>query len=243
MTGLILSPMTEECSVSWCDRSARARGLCISHYNRQLKGQDLDQPFEERQKRPVDGLCSVEDCDQPYLASGYCAAHWARAKAGKPMNVPVKRHRRGTTEDRFWRYVDKSGDCWLWTGGTQGAYGQIWDGRVNRHRGAHVVSWELANGMFIPKGMQVRHTCDNPPCVRPLHLLIGTALDDGRDRAERGRSARGAGHGMSKLTEAVVLLIRERHRLGHSQRRIAKDYGVSQHTVFAIVNRKTWTHI
>lgn len=232
-----------ECSISWCDRPVRARGYCISHYNRSLKGQDLDQPFEKRQKAPAHGKCTVEGCEEPYLASGYCAAHWARAKAGKPLDAPVKKYRRAPVEERLWAKVDSSGDCWLWTGGTQGTYGQIWDDRTQRHRGAHVVSWELEHGVFVPKGMQVRHTCDTPLCVRPKHLLLGTPLDNMRDKVERERCPRGSAHGMSKLTEYDVRMIREWAVLGHTQRQLAHDYGVSQHTIHAIVNRKTWTHI
>ncbi len=92
--------------------------------------------------------------------------------------------------DRFWKFVDKKSndDCWNWTGGKMGnGYGSL---RVSNKQGSHVyahrLSWELHNGP-IPKGMQVLHHCDNPSCVNPNHLFIGTASDNMRDMDSKNR--------------------------------------------------------
>jgi hypothetical protein len=92
----------------------------------------------------------------------------------------------GNPVDRFWEKVDKSGDCWLWTGhrGCKG-YGAAW--AEGRHQAAHRVSWELAFGA-IPDGLHVLHHCDNPPCVNPDHLWLGTNSDNQRDCVAKGRA-------------------------------------------------------
>jgi hypothetical protein len=91
---------------------------------------------------------------------------------------------------RFWRKVDRRGhnECWPWLGGLQGkGYGQFY--RAKHHPvGAHRFSWELANGRPVPPGLQVMHSCDNPPCVNPLHLRVGTAKDNNLDKTAKGRN-------------------------------------------------------
>lgn len=97
--------------------------------------------------------------------------------------------------ERFWRRVDKSGPCWIWTG-AQGhhGYGRI---GIGGHDGptvlAHRVAWELSNGP-VPEGLCVLHRCDNPPCVNPDHLFVGTQADNIRDCKEKGRMRNGRGN-------------------------------------------------
>lgn len=87
-----------------------------------------------------------------------------------------------TESERFWAKVDKGPDCWVWTGATRGyGYGQFWlsDGRkVAAHR------WVMGD----PEGKAVLHRCDNPPCVRPDHLYLGTQKSNMQDRLARGRN-------------------------------------------------------
>lgn len=92
---------------------------------------------------------------------------------------------RPTVADRFWANVDKSGDCWTWTAGRYPTgYGMFGVNRVPR--GAHRVSWELTHGP-IPAGLEVCHSCDNPPCVRPSHLWLGTHRQNIEDAGRKGR--------------------------------------------------------
>lgn len=91
--------------------------------------------------------------------------------------------------DRFWAKVDRRepDQCWPWMGWMNDDYGVIRVG--GRDEKAHRAAWMVARGP-IENGLVVRHTCDNPRCVNPGHLLLGTQLDNIRDRVERGRSAK-----------------------------------------------------
>jgi hypothetical protein len=111
---------------------------------------------------------------------GLVAGSHYRYRHGHGQCVPI--------ETRLWEKVQKepNGGCWLWTGGTtNGGYGVIGVGRGRLHR-AHRISWEIANGP-IPDGLKVLHRCDNPPCVNPAHLFLGTQVDNMRDCAAKGR--------------------------------------------------------
>lgn len=91
--------------------------------------------------------------------------------------------------ERFWSKVNRDGDCWLWTSCRWPVgYGRFWMGR--RFLPAHRIAWELTHGP-VSDGLCVLHRCDNPPCVRPDHLFLGTKADNNRDRHNKGRDARG----------------------------------------------------
>lgn len=141
---------------------------------------------------------------------------------------------------RFWEKVSikEPNECWEWQSTKNNDhYGRF---RIQGVRYmAHRVSFEFAHGA-IPEGLVVRHSCDNPSCVNPNHLEIGTMGDNNADKVTRGRQAKGERHGRSKLTEATVRLIKAAEG---SQRNIAKTFEVSQSTVRAIKAGHSWSHI
>ncbi len=135
---------------------------------------------------------------------------------------------------RFWAKVDKSGECWVWTG-ARWSFGH---GAVSINRvvhGAHRISWQFANGE-IPDGMNVLHHCDNPPCVNPAHLYLGSFADNGRDMAVRAR-------GRNKLTFDQVREARTRAALGESLESIARGLPVCSASVRSAVRGLTYAHI
>lgn len=177
--------------------------------------------------------------------------------------------------ERFWSKVDRNGPtpvhrpelgpCWVWTAGLISGYGRFAAG----HResvGAHRYSMQQQGP--IPDGMFVLHKCDNPPCVNPAHLFLGTASDNMADKTAKGRQARGPGlqanrrhssgdrhwtkvhperikrleaHPMARLTSAQVGDIRALLVAGElTHRKIAARFGVDRTTVTAINRGKNW---
>jgi hypothetical protein len=94
-----------------------------------------------------------------------------------------------TMKEQFWANVDRTGNCWLWTA-CRDRYGYGRLSAEGRRYKAHRASWELHFGP-IPEGKGVLHSCDNPPCVRPDHLFLGTQVDNIRDMIAKGRYVNG----------------------------------------------------
>lgn len=150
--------------------------------------------------------------------------------------------------DRFWLKVDRRGDdeCWPWTASRHGCgYGQIWEGGdLRRMLGAHRVSWEMHFGP-VPADRHVLHHCDNPPCVNPWHLFLGTATDNMRDMwaKERGRPLRGEMNGRSKLSVEDVVTIRKEHASGRTVAAIARERRMANNSIRDIVTGRHWRHV
>jgi len=170
---------------------------------------------------------------------------------------------------KFWAKVDKNGPtmphmdtpCWIWTANIIRGYGQV---RVGvKMMGAHRVAWMLRHGN-IPRGegyhgFCVCHRCDNPACVNPSHLFLGTNADNMKDKACKGRAPkgdnhhsrlhperlpRGEGHGYVKLTDTIVMDIRSRYAAGGiTQYQLAAIFGIHQTLVSLITRRKIWKHL
>lgn len=151
---------------------------------------------------------------------------------------------------RFWKHVDRRGpdECWEWqgrcdppTGKTTKGYGYF-AGFGRMKVGAHVFAYELERGE-VGRGRVVMHTCDNPPCCNPAHLVIGTPADNMRDRLAKGHYPRGMAHHNSKLTEEAVKAIRSRYAMGEKQVALAAEFGVGQQTISRVVNGRDWDHV
>lgn len=136
--------------------------------------------------------------------------------------------------DRFWKYVEKTDECWKWVGAkTFYGYGAIQSGgKGGRVLRANRVSWELHFGP-IGNELQVLHKCDNPGCVNPDHLFLGTPADNAADRTAKGRTRvgriPGEKHHQAKLKNEQVIDIRAKYAAGQiSLSRLATEYGVSK---------------
>lgn len=167
---------------------------------------------------------------------------------------------------RFWSKVNKNGPvpertpelgpCWVWTGWTiESGYGYFsLNGKSVR---AHRAVLTIEGNPPEPRDV-VCHKCDNPGCVRPSHLFIGTHGDNMADRQRKGRTANGDRSGarthpesnvrgeqqwLAKLTEAGVLEIFSLRSSGASKAEIARRFGVTHGCVRSVLNRDTWRHV
>lgn len=130
--------------------------------------------------------------------------------------------------------------CWEWQGSFSKDYGQM--KAAGKMRKAHRIAYELHVG-DISDGMCVCHTCDNPHCVNPAHLFVGTNADNLADRDSKGRQIRGESSHLSKLEESDVREIRELRKGGLGIKEIAEMYNIKHPNVSAICLRRTWKHI
>lgn len=139
--------------------------------------------------------------------------------------------------NRFWSKVNigNPDQCWPW-GGTinrqRYGYGKFSIG--NTAFRAHRIAYMIAKG-DIPRGLVVRHRCDNPACVNPGHLDVGTIADNVRDMISRNRHSHGERHYNTKLSDADVAEIRAASGRG-CQRRMSRKFGISESTVSQIKN-------
>lgn len=151
-------------------------------------------------------------------------------------------------EERFWPKVQKTDFCWIWTGAREGRpkfqYGVIRGVKKNgfRMEMAHRVSWMIHNGP-IPDGKQVLHRCDNPPCVNPSHLFVGTHQDNMDDCTKKGRRQCGERASLAKLTADGVKSIRNQYKKGARSKTLAEDFGVHQSTILGVLSGRTWKHV
>ena len=150
------------------------------------------------------------------------------------------------TVERFWSKVERNHPdaCWWWMASkNQTGYGLF--SFAGKPKLAHRVAWELQNDATIPDGLLACHTCDQPACVNPRHIYIGTHQDNANDVTERDRRnhRRGEDNGVSKLTNRDVLEIVARFNKGESGRVIAADYDIGSSVVHNVMKGKTWSHL
>lgn len=161
----------------------------------------------------------------------------------------MRRNLKKSALDRFVEKIDKTGTCWIWKGAkTPRGYGKfsLPTGTANvRYVYAHRHSYELANGP-IPDGMIVCHTCDNPWCVNPDHLFVGSHQDNTDDCIRKGRLRNGTSigekHGRSTISQHQASDIKRLYADVRSPLEISKRTGISRGVINAVVYGKTWRH-
>lgn len=187
--------------------------------------------------------CSVDHCDRPIFATGLCSKHYmAKRKYGDPTVVKQKQHHGLTLRERFFLYTRKKDGCWDWVGYRDpNGYGRL---NVNgRPVLGSRISYMLHYG-DIPKGGVVCHKCDNPQCVNPEHLFLGTQADNVADMHAKGRARKralkGEAHHAAKVTEVIVREVRGRIE---PTSYLADLYGLSRTTIDDIRKRRSWAHV
>lgn len=168
---------TWSCKVEDCKNIHLAKGYCHNHYEK----------FGQTKK------CKIDECDKNHHAKGYCVTHYTRLRKNGDQVI----HQRWakdyiSLED----YLNKNhrkddGGCWLWTGSlSRRNYGFVGNFSMAKRIGmyqAHRLSFVIHKGA-IPEGMFVCHHCDNPPCINPEHLFLGTHADNMQDMKNKGRA-------------------------------------------------------
>lgn len=188
--------------------------------------------------------CCVDCCINLVYAKGLCEKHYQRnRKFGNPLGG-IKNQ--GPVEERFWRFVEKSDGCWLWIGNkSKAGYGRISVGTKSLgYVQSHRLSWEIHNKKSIPNGLVVMHKCDNPSCVNPDHLSVGTYKENTQDMISKGRKRTvapvGEANGKSLLTAEQAKEIKESTL---SMAALARKFGVSPSCVRGVKIGRTWKHL
>jgi len=179
----------------------------------------------ERKAEPA-RVCSVPGCGRAYDTQGYCARHYmAFRRNGDPMLVLQRQVHGKTLAERVAAYTKRARWCWEWTGtrNPQG-YGVLRVGESARL--AHRVAYELEFGK-IPFGLHACHKCDNPGCVRPDHIFLGTIADNNADMRAKGRNS----GPRSKLTAKAI---RQIEASSAKNIDLAQRFGVSETTIRAV---------
>jgi len=146
---------------------------------------------------------------------------------------------------RFLDKMQKAKGCWEWQAAKdKQGYGKF--SYKGKDMLAHRASWMIYNGK-IPDGICVLHKCDNPSCVNPKHLFLGTRKDNAKDMLNKGRSVRGEKHSASKLTEKEVLQIRKLYQRGKhggmNSIKLANMFNTTHKTISLVVDRVNWRHV
>lgn len=187
-----------------------------------------------------DGLLVLHRCDNSkccnpshlYLGTYTDRAHHAGSYVPRVYNMARAR-------ERFWNNVavGRRDDCWTWLGNrNRKGYGMC--SIKSKMRSSHRVAYEFAVGP-IPNDLCVCHSCDNPACVNPSHLWLGTQADNAADMKAKGRAARGERNSRFRITVELADEIRNRYtgKWGE-QRALSREYGISNSHISSILNNK-----
>lgn len=183
--------------------------------------------------------CSVNSCSKKVIALGVCSKHYTRLKRYGDVDFPGLKGGGRPTKIDF--KVNKRG-CFIITSHKldEDGYSEIQIRGKTKKIHRHV--YEQCFGK-IPKGLVIRHKCDEPSCINPEHLETGTHQDNVADMLERDRHAKGSRKSNSILKESDIPIIREMIDQGHTNRFISRKYSIDESVISVIKHRKAWKHV
>jgi len=239
------------CTEEGCLKKAFCRGMCRSHYDYARRNNKLATKKYQKAKGRV---CTHKGCEKEIAYGGFCTQHYQRfIKFGNTSDSCVDMTRHKTLNQRLidGAIKNEKTDCWEWKGRKdKGGYGSI---SINNypHR-VHRVSYETFVHKIIPKTLHVLHACDNPCCINPDHLFLGTNYDNMKDRNTKDRQAKGVMMPHAKLTDEKVKDIKKQFKefvpfdkIGFSNQcgLIADKYNVSGKLIRNIYHGTAWKHV
>lgn len=218
------------CLTEGCTFKPYHKGQCHKHY--------------VRVGRPKPRPCSIDGCEKRAKCQELCDMHYTRLRRhNNPLTI-TNMDRTMTADERL-RYIgwtETVAGCWEFNGPKRHGYGQInmpWKRNEIASRAAYI-TWvgEIAEGLFVC------HECDNPACINPRHLFLGSHDVNMDDCRAKGRHTRGEKVWCSVLTEAESASIRALYASGrYNQYELASKFGTSQTNISQIVRRRTWKHV
>jgi hypothetical protein len=186
----------------------------------------------------------MEDCEKRAKCQGLCDMHYTRLRRHGDPTVIVNADRTLGISARLERYgwtITDSG-CWEFNGPLRHGYGQISipNNKTEIASRAAYMAWvgEIEDGLFVC------HRCDNPACINPSHLFLGTHEENVADCVSKKRHQYGTRQWMAKLTDDEARAVRDMYATGrYTQRQVGSVFGIGQTTVSAVVRRAHWKHV
>lgn len=171
--------VVKQCIVSGCEnmQGTRRRKLCNHHYRVLSQTGSLRINDSEMMTKDLTP-CSIDSCERAARAKGMCMLHYSREyHFGDALLTSDPNYVPPTIESRFWKKVQKTDECWVWTGTTD-EFGKGWFVFAGKSKSAHRYSYMHHYNVSepLPRTVPVRQTCGNPSCVRPEHLKLATTF-------------------------------------------------------------------
>ena len=223
------------CSVNQCERKHNSKGFCELHYYRFKK-------YGDPLKTSIIKVCKIDRCDKKHAGHGFCSKHLNAYN--KKNAIPIDNEiMKSFLYSKI--TVNIKTNCHEWILGKNRGYGCFKKNGIVY--AAHRVSYEVHNNV-IPDGMFVCHHCDNPKCINPEHLFLGTNQDNMIDMRKKGRGntnwiKSGEEQYASKLKDEDIKTIRKMINDGVFLKVIAKKFNVCLMTISNIKRNKIWRHV
>ena len=189
--------------------------------------------------------CDAPGCTEPFYGRGYCKAHYHRLRRFGTIEEPFSTTYKNASLEEKLRLGAPPGrpeECWEWQRSlTSRGYPRT------SHRGVrtimvHRLAYEVHKGP-VPPGISVCHKCDNPKCVNPNHLFLGTVTDNQRDKFWKGRHPHCGTHGRARMTDDEARMVRATAKCPDDYRRFARQFGVGYGTIYNLVRGNSWKRL